>query len=310
MHAAREALRAALGRALEAEWRDAYGRNAANRYEYSPAAKGARRLRTVALNYLLAAAAADAPGMAKRQFDEADNMTDRQGALAALAATDAPERPGAIAAFYERYKGDALVLDKWFMVQALSPRDDTPQAVEALAKHPDFTLANPNRMRSLVGAFAMNQRAFHDAVGARLPLPCGHDPRRRQDEPADGGAAGASPRPLEALRPGAPGADEGRAGTHRRHPGPVEGRVRAGEQEPGLTLTGVPGRVRDGNYRPAQSATSPATWFAATFSAAATVAASAAAAGARASKRLVVTPWPGRARLASNTTTASPRAGS
>ncbi|HEX5184847.1 MAG TPA: aminopeptidase N [Allosphingosinicella sp.] len=165
VHAARESLRAHLGRALEAAWRDAYGRNAANRYEYSPAAKGARRLRTVALNYLLAAGAPDAPALAKRQFDEADNMTDRQGALSALAATDAPERPGAIAAFHERYKGDALVLDKWFMVQALSPRDDTAEAVEALAKHPDFTLANPNRMRSLVGAFAGNQRAFHHESG-------------------------------------------------------------------------------------------------------------------------------------------------
>ncbi|HEX4737754.1 MAG TPA: aminopeptidase N [Allosphingosinicella sp.] len=165
VHAAREALRGELGRALEADWRDAYGRNAANRYEYSPAAKGARRLRTVALNYLLAAGAEDAPALAKRQYDEADNMTDRQGALAALAGTDAPERPGALAAFYERYKSDALVLDKWFMVQALSPRDDTAEAVERLAKHPDFTLANPNRMRSLVGAFAMNQRAFHDASG-------------------------------------------------------------------------------------------------------------------------------------------------
>jgi aminopeptidase N len=165
VHDAREALRGALGRALEAAWRGAYGRSAANRYEYSPAAKGARRLRTVALNYLLASGAVDAPALAKRQYDEADNMTDRQGALAALASTDAPERPGALAAFYARYRDDALVLDKWFMVQAMAARDDTAEAVEALAGHPDFTLANPNRMRSLVGAFASNQRAFHDASG-------------------------------------------------------------------------------------------------------------------------------------------------
>jgi aminopeptidase N len=165
VHRAREALRAELGRVLEAEWRGAYARTAANRYEYSPAAKGARRLRTVALNYLLAAGAADASGLARRQHDEADNMTDRQGALAALAGSDAPERPGALAAFYARYKDDALVLDKWFMVQALSARDDTAEAVEALAKHADFSLANPNRMRSLVGAFAANQRAFHEPSG-------------------------------------------------------------------------------------------------------------------------------------------------
>jgi aminopeptidase N len=165
IRAARDALRTDLGRALEPQWRAAYASTAANRYEYSPAAKGARRLKTVALNYLMAAGAEGAPELARRQYDEADNMTDRQGALGALASSDAPERHGALAAFYDRYRSDPLVLDKWFTVQALSTRDDTLAAVEGLAGHPDFTLANPNRMRSLVGAFAANQRAFHDASG-------------------------------------------------------------------------------------------------------------------------------------------------
>ncbi|HEX8125548.1 MAG TPA: aminopeptidase N [Allosphingosinicella sp.] len=165
IRAARDSLRAELGRALEPQWRAAYASTSANRYEYSPAAKGARRLKTVALNFLMAAGAADAPALARRQFDEADNMTDRQGALGALASSDSPERHGALAAFYERYRSDALVLDKWFTVQALATRDDTLEQVEALAGHPDFTLSNPNRMRSLVGAFASNQRAFHDRSG-------------------------------------------------------------------------------------------------------------------------------------------------
>ncbi|HEX9947587.1 MAG TPA: aminopeptidase N [Allosphingosinicella sp.] len=162
---ARDSLRAGIGRALEPQWRAAYASTAANRYEYSPAAKGARRLKTVALNYLMAAGAQDAPALARRQHDEADNMTDRQGALAALAGSEAPEREGALADFYHRYRSDPLVLDKWFTVQALASRDDTLEAVEALARHPDFTLSNPNRMRSLVGAFAANQSAFHDASG-------------------------------------------------------------------------------------------------------------------------------------------------
>jgi aminopeptidase N len=165
IRAAREALRAELGRALEPQWRSAYAATAANRYEYSPSAKGARRLRTVALNYLMAAGADGAPALARRQYDEADNMTDRQGALSALANSDAPERPGALAAFYERYRGDPLVLDKWFTVQAVSTRGDALDQVVALASHPDFTFSNPNRMRSLVGAFASNQRAFHDRSG-------------------------------------------------------------------------------------------------------------------------------------------------
>jgi aminopeptidase N len=165
IHAAREQLRAELGNELETLWRGAYAANAANRYEYSPAAKGARRLRTVALGYLLSAGAEDAPQIAMRQFTQADNMTDRQGALGMLANSDAEERIEALRAFYERYKENALVLDKWFMVQALSTREDTPQVVAALAEHPDFTVANPNRLRSLVSAFASNQRAFHHASG-------------------------------------------------------------------------------------------------------------------------------------------------
>jgi aminopeptidase N len=162
---ARDALRAELGATLEQNWRDAYASTAANRFEYSPAAKGARRLKSVALGYLMAAGAEDAPSIAERQFAGADNMTDRLGALGTLANSEAPERHGALAAFYDRYRSDALVLDKWFTTQALSTRDDTVDQVAALAEHPDFTLSNPNRMRALVGAFAANQRAFHDASG-------------------------------------------------------------------------------------------------------------------------------------------------
>ncbi len=165
VHAAREALRRDLGAELETLWRRAYAASSANRFEYSPAAKGARRLRTVALAYLAESGAEDAAGIAMRQFMDADNMTDRQGALGVLTNGAAPEREQAIASFYERYRGDALVLDKWFTVQALSTREDTPDAVEALSRHPDFTLANPNRLRALVGAFATNQRAFHNASG-------------------------------------------------------------------------------------------------------------------------------------------------
>jgi aminopeptidase N len=100
-----------------------------------------------------------------RQFEQADNMTDRQGALGTLANSDAAERTNALDAFYDRYRDNALVLDKWFTVQALSTRNDTPDAVAALARHPDFTLSNPNRLRALVGAFAANQRAFHEPSG-------------------------------------------------------------------------------------------------------------------------------------------------
>jgi len=161
----RDALRADLATTLAGQWRSTYDAQRANRFEYSPAAKGARRMRTVALGYLAAGGAADAAAIAYAQFAQADNMTDRQGALGVLANGEAAEREAALAEFYDRYRGDALVLDKWFTTQALSTREDTPAAVEALAGHADFTLTNPNRLRALVGAFGVNQYAFHEASG-------------------------------------------------------------------------------------------------------------------------------------------------
>ena len=161
----REALRRDLGRELEPLWRGAYAATSADRFELTPAAKGARRLRTVALNYLIASGAEDSAALARRQYDEADNMTLREGALAALVNSDAPEREGALSAFYDRWRDNPLVLDKWFTLQALSTRDDTVDRVTELTRHPDFTLANPNRVRSLIGAFAANQRALHHESG-------------------------------------------------------------------------------------------------------------------------------------------------
>ncbi|THG41096.1 aminopeptidase N [Sphingomonas olei] len=165
--AAREALRADLGRALGDRWREIYDANESDRpYEYTPAAKAARRIRNVALGYIAASGASDAAALAFCQFERADNMTDRQGALSVLVNGESDLREAALDIFYNRYAGNPLVLDKWFQTQALSTRVDTLAAVRALAEHPDFTLANPNRARSLIGAFAVNQRAFNQADGA------------------------------------------------------------------------------------------------------------------------------------------------
>ena len=162
---AREALRRDLARHLDAQWREAYD-GARQPYAYTPAAKGLRRLRNVALGYLAAAGGADAAKLAFTQFQVTDNMTDRQGALVALANGDSDERVAAFDIFYQRYRDNPLVLDKWFQTQALSTRDDTARTVAELVQHPDFTLANPNRARALIGAFGVNQRAFHAADGA------------------------------------------------------------------------------------------------------------------------------------------------
>ena len=167
----RDALRRDLGRALEPAWRAAYAAaRAEGAFEYAPRAKGLRRLRTVALGYLAASGAGDADGLAFDQFEAADNMTDRQGALTTLVNGGSPMRVAALDIFYNRYSDNPLVLDKWFSTQALSSREDTLASVVELARHRDFTLANPNRARALVGAFSVNQRAFHlgDGGGYRF----------------------------------------------------------------------------------------------------------------------------------------------
>jgi aminopeptidase N len=104
--------------------------------------------------------------LAAQQYDAADNMTDRQGALMVLCSLAGPERAERLASFYQRYSGNALVIDKWFTLQALSLHPDVIAQVRALAEHPDFTLRNPNRVRSLYMAFAGNPQGFHAADGS------------------------------------------------------------------------------------------------------------------------------------------------
>ena len=166
----RLALQAAIGRALEDEWRAILAGKAPPATDLSPHAKGERRLRGVALAYLAATGIADIPALVFGVFSDADGMTERQAALATLAHGDSDERAHALDIFYQRYRDNPLVLDKWFQVQAWSMRPDTVEAVSQLAEHPDFTLSNPNRVRSLYGAFTGNQAAFHQADGAGYRL--------------------------------------------------------------------------------------------------------------------------------------------
>jgi aminopeptidase N len=164
VHGARDALRMAVGRALSCELGEAQAAGAAGS-DLSPDAKGIRRLKTVSLALLAAGDPQSGAALAKAQYDSADNMTDRQGALAVLVSLDAPQRTEALDDFYRRYRADTLVIDKWFGLQAAAQRLETLAEVRRLAGHTDFTLANPNRARALVGSFAMNQWAFHARSG-------------------------------------------------------------------------------------------------------------------------------------------------
>ena len=134
---------------------------------------GRRRLRNVLLDYLCsiketAEEQKAAAEIAWAQFEAATGMTDKYAALGALASMDgegASLRDEALQKFYDDANGDALVLNKWFTVQALADLPDVLDRVKALTKHPDFTLSNPNRCRSLISAFTMNAAPFHAASG-------------------------------------------------------------------------------------------------------------------------------------------------
>jgi aminopeptidase N len=165
IHRSRDALRNAIGAALGGPLLAAHRSDGVSGDDLSPNAKGIRRLRTVALNLLSAADERQGALLAKAQFDAADNMTDRQGALGILVSLDAPEREAALGAFYERFRTDALVLDKWFALLAAAQRPDTVDQVLKLAGHPDFALTNPNRLRALAGTFGGNHWAFHSPDG-------------------------------------------------------------------------------------------------------------------------------------------------
>lgn len=104
---------------------------------------------------------------AKEHYENAENMTDRIAALTSLATNKNPEREEVFTDFYERFKDYQLVIDKWFAVQASAVRPDFIDNLSSLRNHPDFNIKNPNRVRSLYSAFAMNNPVcFHDESGA------------------------------------------------------------------------------------------------------------------------------------------------
>lgn len=165
IRAEREGLKAWLGAELQDQLAALNARASAVPYSLSAEARGARKVKTQALVYLAAGVPELAAELATAQFDAADNMTDRQGAAMVLAGLDTPLRDAKLAAFYQRFAGNALAIDKWFSLQAGSLHPRVLDQVEALADHPDFTLTNPNRVRALYMALAANLGAFHAADG-------------------------------------------------------------------------------------------------------------------------------------------------
>jgi aminopeptidase N len=135
---------------------------------YSPdaTAAGRRALRNAALSYVSTIDDGTSRALAFLEFRRAENMTDAMAALTCLANSAGAERERALAMFYEKWKDEALVVDKWFRVQATSWLPGTLTRVKALTSHAAFDLKNPNRARALLHAFATdNPLHFHAADG-------------------------------------------------------------------------------------------------------------------------------------------------
>ena len=172
VHQAREGLRRALAEALEGEWHEQYRVNTVEGgYRLDPESVGRRALRNRCLAFLTALGREEWLQLAERQFEEADNMTDRLAALRALVDQGGDRADAALARFYEHWQDDPLVIDKWFAIQASARREDTLERVEALMRHPAFKPTNPNRVYALVRTFASaNPYHFHRADGAGYAL--------------------------------------------------------------------------------------------------------------------------------------------
>jgi aminopeptidase N len=132
---------------------------------------GKRALKNLALSMLLEADALIWAPMAVNQYQNADNMTDRYAALAGLVIHGSKSAASCLADFYTRFADDALVIDKWFALQSSRPpvanAESTLNEVKRLRQHEAFKMNNPNRVRSVIHAFCMNNPAsFHQVDGS------------------------------------------------------------------------------------------------------------------------------------------------
>jgi aminopeptidase N len=167
IHAGRQAVLSAIATAGEAIFLELYEKmNGDGPYAPDAASAGKRALRNVALSYLTYSERS--PARAAEAFALADNMTDLAYALTLLAHRfpDATETTAALASFLTRFDGNALVIDKWFSIQATIPGEGALTRVKALMDSPRFVSTNPNRVRSLIGTFAFaNPTGFNRADG-------------------------------------------------------------------------------------------------------------------------------------------------
>ena len=168
LHRVREGVKAELGRRLRDLLVEGYRRfDDQGPYRITAEAIGRRSLKNLLLEYLVAGGGEQGKALCLEQYRRDANMTDVMAALACIAHTHWPEREAILAEFAARWADDPLVMDKWFSVQALSHREDTLPGIQVLLSHPAFSMENPNKVRSLIGAFAAgNPLRFHAPDGS------------------------------------------------------------------------------------------------------------------------------------------------
>jgi aminopeptidase N len=168
IYQARKGLRQAIGMAIGEDLFKAHQRLTGSA-PYSPDARsaGQRALRNTVLDLIVVGDPEAGLPLSHRCYQSADNMTDRIGALAVLAQYPGETRETALSQFAERFAHEALALDKWFALQACLPEQGTLERVKGLMSHSGFSMTNPNRVRSLIGAFCMsNPTQFNRIDGA------------------------------------------------------------------------------------------------------------------------------------------------
>ena len=167
IHEVREYFIATLASGMRLALEASYEKlNHAESYQIDAPSIGRRRLKNVCLSYLAHIKDEGIHALCLAQYENANNMTDRLAALAALSDIDCPQRLTVLQAFEKQWSDNPLVMDKWFMIQAGSILPNTLQQVKALQSHPAFDAKNPNKIRSLIGRFAMaNPVNFHHESG-------------------------------------------------------------------------------------------------------------------------------------------------
>ncbi len=168
IYQARKLLQVNIAQTLESLLLETYQQNkVAGDYQYNASDMGKRRLASICLLYLNLLDKDQYVAFAKAQFDTTTNMTDSMAALEAVNDLEIAFRSEALAAFGDRWKHDALVMDKWFSLQARSRKPGVLETIKELLDHPCFSIKNPNKVRALISVFAMaNPTAFHAKDGS------------------------------------------------------------------------------------------------------------------------------------------------